>query len=105
MPRAWRTRSASQTDAATVNRRTPSRSNRTPAPGAGVRFDRDGVLRFTVAASVWLAERVRHARGIGCGSTDPAAHGHVFEQAGTPDDRQTVLPVVRTESPRVMRFW
>ena len=61
---------------------------------ACVRFDSHSVLRFTVAAPVWLAERVCHARGIGCGLVDSAAYGHVFEQARTPDRRQTVLPVV-----------
>jgi len=61
---------------------------------ACVRFDSHSLLRFTVAAPVWLAERVCHARGIGCGLVDSAAYGHVFEQARTPDRRQTVLPVV-----------
>src|ERR1700730_7813150 len=60
---------------------------------ACVRFDSHSLLRFTVAAPVWLAERVCHARGIGCGLVDSAAYGHVFEQARTPDRRQTVLPV------------
>src|SRR3981189_2622666 len=62
--------------------------------GAGMRFDRHGLLRFTIAAPVWLAERVRHARGIGCGLVDPEADGHVLEQGRTPDRRQAVLPVM-----------
>jgi phosphoglycolate phosphatase-like HAD superfamily hydrolase len=52
---------------------------------ACVRVDRNGLLGLAVVAPVWLVECVRHARGIGCGPVDPAARGHVLEQACTPD--------------------
>jgi hypothetical protein len=48
---------------------------------ACVRLDRNGPLGLAVVAPVRLAECVRHARGIGCGPVDPAAHGYVLEQA------------------------
>ncbi len=48
---------------------------------------------FVARSGFRLAERVRHARGIRCGPADPAAHGHVFEQAQAPDWRQTIAPV------------
>jgi len=72
--------------------------------GAGMRLDRHGFLRFTIAAPVWLAERVRHARGIGCGPVDLAADGHVLEQGRTPDGRQTVLPVMANKEVRSLTF-
>jgi hypothetical protein len=61
---------------------------------ACVRLDCNGLLGLAVAAPVWLAERVRHAGGVGSRPADSAAHGHIFEQARAPDERETVLPVV-----------
>ena len=61
---------------------------------ACVRLDRNGLLGLAVAAPVWLVERVRHAGGVGCGPADSAAHGYIFEQARTPGERNTTLPVM-----------
>jgi hypothetical protein len=54
---------------------------------------------------VWLVKRILHARGIGGGSVDPAAHGHVLEQARTPDGRQTVLPIAAIWRDLLTWFW
>jgi predicted RND superfamily exporter protein len=50
------------------------------------------VSRSAVAAPVWLAQRVRHARRISCGPLDPSTHGHVLEQAGTTNEPRTIAP-------------